>query len=35
MAGMEFELSLPMISLPIKETFEASFIGLKPVSLSE
>ena len=29
---MEFELGLPMISLPIKETFDASFIGLKPVS---
>lgn len=32
MAGMEFELSFAMISLPIKETFDASFMGLKPVS---
>ena len=32
MAGMDFELSLPMISLPTKETEEANFIGLKPVS---
>lgn len=32
MPGMDFELSLPMIGLPSKETEEASFIGLKPVS---
>ena len=34
MSAMEFEAnSLPMISLPTKETFDASFIGLKPVTV--
>ena len=32
MAVVDFELSLPMISLPTKETIDASFVGLKPVS---
>ena len=34
MAVVNFELSLPMISLPTKETVDASFVGLKPVSCS-
>ena len=34
MAGVDFDLvSLPMISLPMKETVDASFAGLKPVSI--
>jgi len=33
MAAVDFEpVNLPMISLPMKETVDASFVGLKPVS---
>ncbi|XP_065886518.1 tyrosine-protein phosphatase non-receptor type 23-like isoform X2 [Dysidea avara] len=32
MAGVDFEpVNLPMISLPVKETVDASFVGLKPL----